>query len=273
MPPLDVRERLYRTLLRLYPPGFRRAFAQDLVETFRDQRRDALRRGVPPGVFWMSSLRDLITQACAEWLWAAWRVARGVRGNDREESSMAAVPEALRFTELRFAARRLARVPGFTVAAVLVLAIGIGATTAVFSIVNGVLLRPLPYVAADRLVALGHMTALAGVGQVDQSDASFLFYQEHAHAFDGIAVSRDGDVNLGAVDGDASRAERVVAMGVSANLFELLRARPAIGRGFREGEDRVSAAKVVVLSDRLWKRRFRGEASVIGRRLMVDGAL
>jgi putative ABC transport system permease protein len=271
VPPLNAAERVYRALLHLYPPRFRRAFAQDLVETFRDQRRDATRRGITPGSFWLTALRDLTSQACVAWLAAAWRLARNIHGTDQEESSMAAIPHALRFAEIRFAARRLARVPSFTVAAVFVLALGIGATTAVFSLVNGVLLRPLPYPAADRLVWLGHSVEVSGVDKADQSDASFLLYQEHAGAFDGIAISRDADVNLGAVDADAARAERVAAMTVSANLFDVLRVRPEIGRAFREGEDRATAPKVAILSHALWQENFHGDPSVIGKHILVDG--
>src|SRR5215216_4527382 len=200
LPPLDSAERLYRALLHLYPPRFRRAFAQDLVETFRDQRRDAARQGHPPGAFWFTALRDLATQASAEWLASLWRMAGNRHRTEHEESAMAAVPQALRLAELRFAARRLARVPSFTVAAVFVLALGIGATTAVFSVVNGVLLRPLSYPAPDRLVSLTHTIEVSGVSKADQSDASFLFYQKHARAFDGISASRIVDVNLGSVD-------------------------------------------------------------------------
>jgi predicted permease len=270
-PPLDGSERLYRALLHLYPPRFRRAVAQGLVETFRDQRRDAERRGVSVSAFWLASLRDLVTQAFAEWISFARRPARGISATDREEPTMAAVPHALRFTELRFAVRRLARVPGFSIAAIVVLALGIGATTAVFSVVDGVLLRPLPYPGSERLVALGHTIEVSGVSRVDQSDASFLLYQEHARAFDGVAVSRDADLTLGAADGDAARAERVAAATVSANLFDVLRVPPARGRGFLPGEDRLGAARVVVLSNGLWERRFRGGASVIGSHITVDG--
>jgi len=274
MPPLNTGERLYRALLRLYPPRFHHAFGQDLVETFRDQRRDARRHGIAPSRFWLTVVRDLAMQAFAEWLTAAWRLARNVHWTnytDHEESSMAAIPQALHFGELRFAARRLARVPSFTIAAVFVLALGIGATTAVFSVVNGVLLRPLPYPDAERLVSLGHTVEVSGVGKVDQSDASFLFYQEHARAFDGIAVSRDADVNLSTVEGDGARADRVSAATVSASLFDVLRVHPAIGRGFRDGEDRIAAPKVAILSYGLWQARFRGATSVVGKHVLVDG--
>ena len=81
LPPLNAPERAYRALLHVYPPRFRRAFAQDLVETFRDQRRDAMRRGTSATAFWFASLRDVATQASAEWLAAAWRLARNIHAN------------------------------------------------------------------------------------------------------------------------------------------------------------------------------------------------
>ena len=271
LPPLNAAERAYRALLHLYPPRFRRAFTQDLVETFRDQRRATIRRGEAATAFWFAALRDIAMQASAEWFGAAWRLARNIHGTEDEESSMAAIPHALRFAELRYAARRLARVPTFTIAAVFVLALGIGATTAVFSLVNGVLLRPLPYPRADRLVWLGHSVEVSGVDKADQSDGSFLLYQEHARAFDGIAVSRDADVNVGATDGDAGRPERVAAATVSASLFDVLGVPPAIGRGFRQGEDRVTAPKVAILSHALWQGHFHGDAQIVGKQIVVDG--
>ena len=270
LPRLDLGERLYRTLLVLYPRRFRRAFALDLVETFRDERRDAKRRGVPAGAFWMAAIQDVVVHAAAEWMTTVGRIARRTNDADDEESYMAAVPYALRFAELRFAARRLTRVPSFTIATVLVLSLGVGATTAVFSIVNGVLLRPLPYPRSDRLVALRHTVEVSGVTEADQSDASVLLYQEHARAFDGIAASRNTDVNLAAASAN-DRAERVPATTVTANLFDVLRVAPALGRGFRAGEDRVGAPPVAILSYALWQRRFHGDRSVIGQRMVTDG--
>ncbi len=270
LPPLNVAERLYRALLMLYPPRFRRAFALDLVEAFRDQRRDARAIGMPAGAFWMTVLRDLLTQTCAEWMTTVWRIVCRTHDSDREESPMSAVPHALRFAELRFAARRLLRVPSFTIATIVVLALGIGATTAVFSIVNGVLLRPLPYPQSDRLVALKHTLEVSGVKDADQSDASLLLYQEHARAFDGIAGARFTDVNLGPTS-TSDRAERVSTAQTTANLFDVLRVQPMLGRPFRAGEDRVGAAPVAILSYELWQQRFHGDRAVIGRRMVADG--
>jgi putative ABC transport system permease protein len=270
LPRLNLGERCYRALLTLYPPRFRRAFALALVETFRDQRRDAKRTGVPSGAFWMATLQDVLVHAAAEWVTTLGRVLRRHNDADREESSMAAVPHALRFAELRYAARRLTRVRGFTVATTLVLSLGIGATTAVFSIVNGVLLRPLPYPRSDRLVALRHSLEVSGIKEAGQSDASVLLYQEGARAFEGVAATRPTDVNLLPTTAN-DHAERVPAATASANLFDVLRTPPMLGRGFRAGEDRVGAPPVAILSWALWQRRFRGDPSVIGQRLAADG--
>ena len=270
VPPLSVGERCYRALLVLYPPRFRRAFALELVETFRDQRRDARRAGTPAGAFWLTALQDVFVHAAAEWMTTLWRVGRRSTAADREESPMFAIPVALRFAELRFAARRLLRVPSFTIATTVVLALGIGATTAVFSIVNGVLLRPLPFPEPERLVRLTHSLEVAGVPTADQSDASVLLYQEHARAFDGIGAWRGESVNLeAATPGD--RASRVPATAVTANLFDVLRVRPLLGRTFRAGEDRIGAAPVVMLSYRLWQERFHGDRGIAGQRMRVDG--
>ena len=271
LPRLDAGERVHRALLHLYPPRFRREFAQDLVETFRDERRAARRRGTPAVAFWLETLRDLLVHGCAERASSAWRLLRRFRTDDREDAPMAGISLALGRTELRHALLRLRRVPTFTATTVLVLGLGIGATTAVFSIVDGVLLEPLPYAGSGRLVQLGHTVAIGGVGHIDQSEATFLLYQRHARTITGIGASRFRDVNLATSGSDGTSAERVPAAAVSASLFPVLGVAPALGRGFREGEDRVGAPPVAVLSHLLWQRRFGGDRAVVGRRVTVDG--
>ena len=171
VPPLNIGERLYRALLYLYPPRFRRAFDRDLIEAFRDQRRDAARRRMPSILFVIAIVYDLLTQALAERVSSLWSVLRTHSLPEGEEPLMSGPQRALNFAELRFAARRLRRVPSFSITTVFVLALGVGATTAVFSVVNGVLLRPLPYANPDRLVALTHSIDVAGVAAADQSEA------------------------------------------------------------------------------------------------------
>jgi putative ABC transport system permease protein len=271
VPPLSIGERLYRALLYLYPPRFRRAFDRDLIEAFRDQRRDAARRRIPSILFVLAIVYDLVTQALAEQASSLWSVFRKRSAPAGEESPMPGSQRVLNLTELRLAARRLRRVPSFTITTVFVLALGVGATTAVFSVVNGVLLRPLPYPNPGRLVALTHSIAVSGVEEADQSDASVLFYQEHAKAFTGIGAWLDRDVNLELVDGRLGAAERVQAAEVTSNLFEVLGVPPLLGRDFRSGEDRAGAAPVVMLSYRFWQRHFDGTKSAIGKRIVADG--
>jgi putative ABC transport system permease protein len=271
VPPLNIGERLYRVLLHLYPPRFRRAFDRDLIEAFRDQRRDAVRRRMPSAFFVVAVVYDLLTQALAERASSVWSVLRKRSVSDAEEPIMSGPQRALNLAELRFAARRLWRVPSFTITTVFVLALGVGATTAVFSVVNGVLLRPLPYANPGRLVALTHSMEVSGVPEADQSDASVLFYQEHAKAFTGIGAWRGQDVNLELVDGQVGAAERVGAAQITSNLFQVLGIPPLLGRDFRSGEDRVGAAPVVMLSYPFWQRHFNGARSAIGKRIVADG--
>jgi len=184
---------------------------------------------------------------------------------------MSGSQRALNLAELRLAARRLRRAPSFTATTVFVLALGVGATTAVFSVVNGVLLRPLPYANPGKLVALTHSIEVAGVTTADQADATVLFYQEHAKAFTGIGAWRDQDVNLEMVDGQAGAAERVPAAEVTSNLFQVLGIPPVVGRDFHNGEDRVGAAPVVMLSYAFWQRHFNGARSALGKRIVTNG--
>jgi putative ABC transport system permease protein len=176
---------------------------------------------------------------------------------------------------LRLAARRLRRAPAFALASVLTLALGIGATTAVFSVINGVLLRPLPYVRAERLVDLSHAISVSGVSSVDQSDATYLYYRRANRALTDVAAYRVVSVNVaragGSADAGDTRAERVAAGRVSASLFAVLGIPPLRGRAFTDNDDRVDAAPVVLVGQGLWERKFGSDPSIVGRTLQVDG--
>ncbi|HMI58630.1 MAG TPA: ABC transporter permease, partial [Gemmatimonadaceae bacterium] len=271
VPPLNAGERLYRALLHLYPSRFRDAFDRDLIEAFRDQRRDASERRVPQPLFALTIVYDVLTQALAERVSSLWSMLRRHPAPEREKPMMNRPPRALTLADLRYATRRLLRVPSFTATTVFVLALGVGATTAVFSVVNGVLLRPLPYAHPDRLVALTHSIEVSGVPEADQSEGTLLFYQEHATAFTGIGAWRNQSVNLELVDGRVGDAERVSAAQVTSNLFEVLGIPPMLGRDFRRDEDRVGATPVVILSHDFWLRHFGGDRSAIGKRIVADG--
>ncbi|MGH7647706.1 MAG: ABC transporter permease [Gemmatimonadaceae bacterium] len=269
IPPLDHGERFYRALLYLYPAKFRRAFERDLIEAFRDQRRSAAPDLLSSCLFWMAIAHDILTQAIAERAWSCWPARTRRPDRDRTPLVAPAPARAFRIAELRFAVRRLWRARAFTAATALMLSLGIGTSTAVFSVVNGVLLRPLPYAAPEKLVALTNTVDVSGARIVDQSDASLLLYQSRARALT-IGAWRDRDVNVIAADGPGA-AHRVSAAEITSNLFDILGAPPLVGRGLRRGEDRIGAAPVVVLSYRFWQRRLGGLPAAIGRRIMVDG--
>jgi predicted permease len=176
---------------------------------------------------------------------------------------------------LRHAVRRLLHARAFTIAAVLTLALGIGATTAVFTVVNAVLLQPLPYPKAARLVDLSHTLTISGLTRVDQSDATFLYYARENKVFTGVGAYRVIGVNVaglsGAATGEDARSERLRAGLVSASTFAVLRATPLLGRTFRDNEDRPDAPRVVLIGQRLWERKFGADRSVLGRQVSIDG--
>ena len=170
--------------------------------------------------------------------------------------------------DVRYAVRVLGRAPSFTLAVVAVLALGIGATTAIFSIVNTVLLRPLPFDDADRLVRLFHVPPQAtfpGIPRFALSPANFYDWQREATAFEGMALYRGRSFTL--TGSGAPRSINVATVG--AGFFDILRVRPAQGRLFRPDED-APGARVVVISDGFWRTQMGG-ASVIGRSLTLDG--
>ena len=173
--------------------------------------------------------------------------------------------------QLRRSVRRLVRAPVFAATAGVTLMVGIGATTAVFSLVDGVLLRPLPFARPQQLVDLSHTLAVQGISGVDQSDATYLYYRRANHVFSDVGAYRTASVNLGdAGTGDAAHAERVEATRASASVFRVLGITPLLGRVLRDDEDLPGAA-VVVLGERLWARRYASDPGIVGRTVIVDG--
>ena len=163
--------------------------------------------------------------------------------------------------DLRFAVRSLRHAPGFTLAAVLTFAIGIGATTAIFTVLHSVLLRPLPYADPDRLVVLLHD------GQFPVSPADYFDYRRDTRSYAGFSAAQAWSATLTATDG----AERLSGLQVSADLFRTLGVPAAIGRTFVPGEDQPGRDRVVVLGDALWKRRFGADRHIVGRTVALDG--
>jgi predicted permease len=167
--------------------------------------------------------------------------------------------------DIQYAIRMLAKNPGFAVIAILTLALGIGANTAIFSVVNGVVLNPLPYPQPNRLVSLYRKAF-----KFDQASVpylSFLDWQKANRTYEAMGAYRGDDYNLTGM-GDA---ERVPIGQVSADFFPVLGENPIAGRFFRADEDRPGAAPVVVLGEGFWKRKFGGAPDVLGKTLMLNG--
>jgi putative ABC transport system permease protein len=168
---------------------------------------------------------------------------------------------------LRYAVRMLVKKPGFTVIAVLALALGIGANTAIFGVVQAVLLRPLPYRQPDRLVMLWQkITGATSFPAIPCSVPDYIDYRDQTRTLENVAAFVNSSFNLVTPSG----ADRVAGTSVSANLFPLLAIAPLRGRVFTAAEDRPGNDQVVVLSYGTWKRRFGSDPDILGKTLVLD---
>ena len=165
-----------------------------------------------------------------------------------------------------FALRALRRSPGFAAAATLTLALSVGATTAVFGVVDAVLIRPLPVADPDRVVAVFEVNRERGIAQSPPSGPNYLDWRKEAHAFTGLAAYRQESLTLTGV----SSPDVLDGAGVSANFFDVLGIPPALGRTFRPGEDEAGGARVIVLSYGMWQERFGRSRNILGRVLTID---
>jgi hypothetical protein len=174
--------------------------------------------------------------------------------------------------DLRYAIRGLRRTPGFTAIAVLTLALGTGATTTIFTVVNAVLLRPLPYRDSERLANIWVDLGQGAQSLPAVSPADFRDYQRRSRAFADFAAGAGAEtVNLrGNLTGDGA-PERVLLSPVTANFFPLLGVTPALGRNFAPEEETLGGPHVVLLTDRLWRRRYGADREIVGRTIQVDG--
>jgi predicted permease len=167
--------------------------------------------------------------------------------------------------DLRYGARMLLKNPGITSVVILALALGIGANTAIFSVVDSVLLRPLPYEESERLVFLNETSK--SMDEISISYPNFTDWRNQNTVFEKIGVSNRSSYNLTGV----GEAERIVTGQVSADMFAALRVNPAMGRLFTNDEDKPGGAPVVVLSYPLWQRRFGGQAGILNQPLTLNG--
>jgi putative ABC transport system permease protein len=168
--------------------------------------------------------------------------------------------------DARYGARMLRKNAGFTMVIVLTLALGIGANTAIFSVVSAVLLQPLPYKDSGRLVQVWEKNPKRGFPQFSVSPPDFLDWKEQNHSFEQMAAIVGGDYTLTGV-GEPSRLHGV---DVSTNLFSLLETQVQLGRDFLPGEDKPGAAPVVIISNELWQGRLGGDPNVLGKTLILD---
>jgi putative ABC transport system permease protein len=171
------------------------------------------------------------------------------------------------FADFRYAFRVMSRTPSFAVTVVSVLALGIGASTTIFSIVNAVLLRPLPFEEPERLVRI--FTRTPGGRLFELSPGKFYDWQRDAQSFEGMAMYQCCGFRELALTGTGA-ARTVRATAVSAGFFDVVRARPALGRVFRTEEDTPGGRHAVVLSDRFWRTEFGGHSDVIGRTVKLN---
>src|SRR6185295_1963199 len=233
---------IFRFLMRLFPADFRGDFGDDMAATFNDQRRDVLAKGDAMAAFrlWWDTIRGVVTTAPREHL------------------------DVLR-ADVRYGLRNLRRSPAFAATAVLALAVGIGANTAVFSIVNGVLINALPYEHPEHLVVVFEKVPGAPVDKFDFSAPDFEILREAAQSYSGMAAFRNATYELSGI----ASPERLDAARVSPELFTVLGTPALIGRTLSSEDDRQNA-KVAVLTYGLWSRAFGRDPSIVGRAITLD---
>ena len=233
-------DRVFRALTRLLPAEFRGDYEGEMAATFRAQRRAA---GSATSVIrvWLTTIADIFRTAPAGHLDILLR-------------------------DLRLAVRVLRRTPVFTIAAIGTLALGIGANTAIFSLVQTMLLRPLPYQHPDQVVMVFEDQTAAGFPTGTPSPAAYRDWRAMNRSFTDMAATGFAFANL---TGDGS-PELLLGRRVTANFFSVLGVEPARGRLFTSADD-TSGERIVVISHALWQRRYGGDAGIIGRTISMSG--
>ncbi len=232
--------RFYQALLHLYPASFRNEYGGPMCDVFRERRREATNL-LSILALWIETLFDVASNAL--------RVHLDILAQD-----------------LHYTVRSLKNSPGFALTAIVVAALGIGASTSAFSITDHVLIRPLPFTDPDRLVRLWENQAPESHGQLEPSPANYRDWKRMSTSFESMAAYRSLEVNL------AERGEprHLIGASVNAEIFPIIGAQAALGRIFSRDDDRDGAPATLVLSDALWKSQFGGDASVLGRRVVLD---
>ncbi len=241
---------------RLRALGQSRAVKQEVDEELRfhlEQRTmDNVARGMAPG--------DAARAARKQF--GNWQTIR----EECREARGASFGETL-WQDVRFSLRMLRKSPGFTLVVILTLALGIGANTAIFSMVNGVLLRPLPYANSGRLVVLRERNMELGFSHFSVAPGTLLDWQAQNHVFESLAATSTADYNLTGME----QPVRVHGLRVTANLFSLLGIQPELGRSFLPQEDAPGQNEVVILSHGFWQDKFGGDPGIVGKQIRLDG--
>lgn len=257
----DWAERAYARALQLTSTDLSPDYVDDAREMFRDRAREAARANgcVAVLVTLGSALTDAVVQA-----WnpeAPPTSLPGAAGAGPKESMMTDL-----LMDVRFALRRWVHAPTFSLTALGTLALGIGLAAAMFSVVNGVLLRPLPFQDPDRLVMVWDSNIERNRPRFPTSPANFFEWSDRADGFSGLSAYLAGTATLA----EGSEPARLPATAVRWNLFSVLGARFELGRGFTEIENTPGSADVVILGHRLWSTRFGRDPAVLGRLLTVN---
>jgi predicted permease len=251
--------RALRALLRLLPRRFRLTYGADMEATFAARRADAGRRGrAAVAALWARTALNLAATAVRERRRSSFALHDGpVVSGARQD--------------VTYAFRLLRRQPAYTLFVVLTLTAGVGTTTAVFSVVNGVVLRPLPYPDSDRLVTVwSRFVPESGFDypEFPLSNPEFLDYREASRTLADVAAYSAGTAT---VIPEGAEPERVAVASVTTNVFDVLGTPVALGRGFTAADGLPGAPRVVVLGDGQWRTRFGADPGAVGRTMLVNG--
>jgi len=257
----------YAALGRFLPGDFRSRFLDDAVRDLRDTLRAGHARRGWPGVVTAgtAALADMMRRIPVEW----WKALRGT-GENRGRSGHPGTGEWMMtlWNDLRIAARALARRPAYAMAALVTLALGIGATVAIFTVVNDVVIRSLPYPDADRVVVIEHHAPGLSLPNLENSAGTLNLYWKRADFLQSLAAYDQQQRNL--LGGP--HPDRVEVVAVTPQLFQVLGAHPSVGRAFTADDAAQGAAPVGILTHAAWVTRFGADPGVVGRTVQVDDA-
>ena len=230
---------MYRWLLRLYPASFRNEYGREMATVFARERRDT-RTALGMAALWLRVIADTCVNAAG----IHWDILR---------------------QDLRYTLRTLRRTPAFALTAVTVVALGIGATTAAFSLADFVLIRPLPFPEADRLVRFSEERP--GLPRMELAPANYRDLKQMATSFEALGAYRGLSVNLVG----ARQPLRLQGAAMTADVLAALAVRPMMGRPFTAADDVDGAPATALVSYALWQQEFGGDASIVGRPVRLDG--